>query len=167
MDVKADRRQEQIVVAVTVTNDLTGHHVPTDSPLRQLILLVKAADEQGHALWEIDGPVVPQWGGIGDPNQGYYAGLPGKAFAKVLEEFWTENSPSGAYWNHTRILSDNRIAALAADTSTYTFAAALDGQVTIDVTLLYRRAFIELKAQKGWVAPDIVMEQEQIRVPGL
>jgi len=107
---------------------------------------------------------VPEWGGTGDPRQGYYAGLPGKAFAKVLEELWTEISPSGAYWNPTRILSDNRIAAFATDTSTYTFAAPDGEEVVVEVTLLFRRAFIELMDQKGWDVPDIIMEQQTVRI---
>jgi hypothetical protein len=166
MDVKAVRQEGRIIVTVTITNDRTGHHVPTDSPLRHLILLVRATDGRGHFLRQSDGPVVPEWGGVGDPNGGYYAGLPGKAFAKVLEEFWTEISPSGAYWNPTRVLSDNRLAAFAADTSIYTFSCAVEGEVTVDVTLLFRRAFIKLKDQKGWNAPDIVMQHRQIPVSG-
>jgi hypothetical protein len=176
---------ETIVVQVDITNDQTGHHVPTDSPLRHLILLVQAADGQGQVLPQLDGPTVPEWGGVGDPSEGsalspsallridsvegvaegYYAGLPGKGFAKILEELWTEVSPSGAYWNPTRVLSDNRLAAFATDTSTYTFAAPTEGEVTVEVTLLFRRAFKELMDQKGWDVPDIVMEQEAITLP--
>lgn len=162
MDVKAERHDEHIVVTVTIANDRTGHHVPTDSPLRHLILIVKASDSQGHLLRQSDGPVIPEWCGTGDPNEGYYSGLPGKAFAKVLEELWTEVSPTGAYWNPTRILSDNRIAAFAADSSTYTFAAGADDMITVDVVLLFRRAFIELASQKDWAIHDIIMEHKVI-----
>ena len=108
--------------------------------------------------------MIPEWAGIGDPNQGYYAGLPGKAFANVLEELWTEISPSGAYWNPTRVLYDNRIAAFATDTSTYTFPTVANDEVIIDVTLLFRRVFIKLMAQKSWDTPDIVMEHKRIKV---
>ena len=90
--------------------------------------------------------------------------MPGKAFAKVLEELWTEVSPSGAYWNPTRVLYDNRIAAFATDTSTYTFAAVANDEVTVDVTLLFRRVFIKLMAQKSWDTPDIVMEHKRINI---
>lgn len=161
---------DAVVVQVDITNDKTGHHVPTDSPLRHLILLVCATDAQGNTLQQLDGPTVPEWGGVGDPAQGpalsaaegYYPGLPGKGFAKILEELWTEVSPTGAYWNPTRVLSDNRLAAFATDTSTYTFAAPTEGEVAVEVSLLFRRAFKELMDQKGWDVPDIVMEQEVI-----
>ena len=101
---------------------------------------------------------MPEWGG---PQ----AGLPGKAYAKVLEELWTGVSPTGAYWNPTRVVSDNRLAALAADTSTYVFAAPPDGQAAVKVTLLFRRAFSALMAQKDWQIPDIVMEQQMFNIP--
>lgn len=159
MTATAHLEGDTVVVQVDITNDRTGHHVPTDSPLRHLILLVQATDAQGQALPQLDGPMVPEWGGVGDPTQGYYAGLPGKAFAKVLEELWTEVSPTGAYWNPTRVLDDNRLAAFVTDTSVYTFAAPTGGEATVKVTLLFRRAFKELIDQKGWDVPDIVMEQ--------
>ncbi len=152
------------VVTVAITNDKTGHYVPTDSPLRQLILLVRAIDAQGRALRQLDGSTVPPWGGIGDPNQGYYAGLPGKGFARILEELWTGVSPSGAYWNPTRVLSDNRLAPFVTDTSTHTFEAPADGAGTVEITLIFRRAFIELMDQKGWSAPDITMVQRHIPI---
>jgi len=168
MSVDASRAGDEITVTVTIVNDKTGHHVPTDSPLRQMILLVSAADGQGQALPLQNGPTVPEWGGIGDPADGYYAGLPGKGFAKILMELWTEITPSGAYWNPTRVVSDNRIPALGADTSTYVFQTSKVSEtsdVYIEVTLLFRRAFIELMDQKGWDVPNIVMEQQTINLP--
>lgn len=89
----------------------------------------------------------------------------GKAFARVLEELWTDVSPMGAYWNPTRILSDNRIAAFAADSSTCTFGPAAEGKITVEVVLIFRRAFIDLALQKGWQIPDIVMEKKVISIP--
>jgi hypothetical protein len=154
-----------VVVQVEITNDKTGHQVPTDFPGRHLLLLVQATDANGNPLTQLEGSTVPEWGGVGDPSEGYYAGLPGKAFAKVLEELWTETSPSAAYWNPTRIVSDNRLAAFATDTSTYTFAAPGEGEVNVEVTLLHRRAFMELMDQKGWDVPDMILEQQELRIP--
>jgi hypothetical protein len=73
-------------------------------------------------------------------------------------------SPSGAYWNPTRILSDNRLAAFATDASTYTFAVPEKESATIEVKLIFRRAFQQLAEQKGWDVPDIMMEVETIVV---
>jgi hypothetical protein len=155
---------DELVVDVNIVNDQTGHHVPTDSPLRHLILLVRATDAEGNVLAQIDGPRVPQWGGVGDANEGYYAGLPGKGYARILEELWTGVSPTGAYWNPTREVSDNRLAAFVVDSSTYRFAASPAGDVQVEVTLLFRRAFITLMDQKGWDTPDIVMVRQVISV---
>lgn len=160
----ADTEADRLLVTVSITNDQTGHHVPTDSPLRHLILLVAATDARGDALTLLDGPTLPSWAGAGNPNEGYYAGLPGKAFARVLEELWTGVSPSGAYWNPTRVLSDNRLAAFATDTSTYAFARPADGKGSVEIVLLFRRAFIELMDQKGWSLPDIVMARRSIEI---
>lgn len=154
-----------LVVQVAITNDKTGHHVPTDSPLRQLVLLVDVTDENGQSLTYIEGETIPEWGGVGNPNLGYYAGLPGKGYARILSELWTEIEPTGAYWNPTRIVSDNRLAAFATDTSVYTFAAPEGGTASVEVTLLFRRAFKALTDQKGWNTPDIVMEERTIQVP--
>ncbi|MDY7041438.1 MAG: hypothetical protein SVX38_11295, partial [Chloroflexota bacterium] len=176
MTTTAHLEGDTVVVRVDITNDKTGHHVPTDSPLRHMILLVQATDGRGRALSLRDGPTVPEWCGVMNSTrepalnaaEGYYAGLPGKAFAKVLEELWTEVSPSGAYWNPTRVLSDNRLAAFATDTSTYTFTipdGGEDEEVVVEVTLLFRRAFIELRDQKGWDVPDIIMERQTMHIP--
>jgi hypothetical protein len=155
---------DELVVDVNIVNDKTGHRVPTDSPLRHLILLVRASDDEGSVLSQVDGPRVPEWAGIGDPNEGYYAGLPGKGYARILEELWTGVSPTGAYWNPTRELSDNRLAAFAQDNSTYRFTMSSEGGAQVEVTLLFRRAFVALMDQKGWDAPDIVMARQQLLI---
>ncbi len=165
MGVSARRENDRLVVEVKIVNDKTGHDVPTDSPLRQMILLVQVVGKDGKTLAQVEGETIPSWGGAGDPAKGYYAGLPGKGFAKILMELWTEVSPTGAYWNPTRVVSDNRLSAYEADTSTYTFASPGNGAAEVKVTLLFRRAFKELMDQKGWDVPDIIMEEQQIAVP--
>ena len=161
----AGRADGEIRVAVTIDNDRTGHYVPTDSPLRQLILLVRASDEQDRALARLDGPVVPDWGGLGNPTSGHYGGLPGRGYAKVLAELWTGVSPTGAYWNPTRVVTDSRIPALGSDSATWAFAAPAAGRVEVRVELWFRRAFIDLAEQKGWDDPDILMELVELELP--
>ena len=117
MTTTAQLNGSTLIVQVQITNDQTGHHVPTDSPLRHLILLVQATAVDGPTLTQSGGPTLPEWCGLGDPDEGYYAGLPGTGYAKILQEQWTGVSPTGAYWNPTRVLSDNRLAALATSTS--------------------------------------------------
>jgi hypothetical protein len=162
MEVEAQREYGQLIVEITLTNDKTGHHVPTDSPLRHLILIVEALDTQENNLVFTSGPTLPVWCGEGDPSQGYFAGLPGKAYAKILEERWTNISPSGAYWNQTRVVEDNRIPALGSDSSVYYFEDIPGERIVVKARLLYRRAFITLVDQKDWDAPDIQMEAAEI-----
>lgn len=162
MSATAKKRNGRIEVAVTLLNDKTGHHIPTDSPLRQLILTVEARDSRGRALKLQDGPTLPEWCGNIKGRKQHYAGRPGKAYAKLLKEKWTDVFPTGAYWNHTELVSDNRLAALASDTSTYAFEPPQSGKIKINVTLLYRRAFIELMEQKKWNVPDIVMARQKL-----
>ena len=156
---------DRLEVDVRIVNDRTGHHLPTDSPLRQVILLVRGQDGTGQPLALLAGPVLPDWLGVGDPARGYYAGLPGMAFAKVLRELWTGLAPIGAYWNPTTIETDTRIPALAQVSATFVFAAP-DGAVEVDVLLLFRRAFRLLADQKGWDDPDIVMAARKLSLSG-
>jgi hypothetical protein len=158
MTVIAKRQGDTVAVQVELINDRTGHHVPTDSPLRHLILMVRLTDEAGRVIPALEGPLLPPWSGS-------YSGSPGKVYAKVLEELWTEVSPSGAYWNQTRILSDNRLPAFGRDTSHYLFGVSPTEPLDLEVRLVYRRAFAELMEQKGWQTPDILMEQIRRHLP--
>jgi hypothetical protein len=165
MTVTTQLQAGTLTIQVEIVNDRTGHHVPTDSPLRQLILLVEPQNSQGQLLALLDGSTIPGWGGVGDPAQGYYAGLPGTAYAKLLEEAWTGIFPSGAYWNPTYLVSDNRIPAFGHATSTYLFALPEPGDtIFVDVRLLYRRAFIQLMDQKSWDIDDILMERQSLQL---
>ncbi len=165
MEAKAKLLDNKVQVIINITNDQAGHHVPTDSPLRHLILIVDVKDTNGNRVTQLAGPVLPDWVGTGDPERGYYAGLPGKTFAKVLQERWTQISPSSSYWNPTIIVSDNRLAAYETDSSNYTFNLP-DGQpITINVSLIFRRAYLELAEQKSWDVQDILMEGIQLQLP--
>ncbi len=149
---------------VTVVNRNGGHHIPTDHPARNILLVVSARDATGAALSLIAGPVVPAWGGEGgDPDD--YAGRPGRGYAKILEELWTEVSPTAAYWNPTVLREDTRIPALGRDVSRYEFALPqTEGAVTVEAKLIFRRAFKTLTRQKNWDAPDILMDQEAAEI---
>ena len=164
MTVTAELDGETLLVQVKLTNDQAGHHVPTDSPLRHLILLVEVVDSLGRALVYENGPRLPEWCG-NEPNlDGHYGGEPGTVYARVLAEQWTNTSPTGAYWNPVYLVSDNRIPAASSDITHYSFTARQGSPFSVHVRLLYRRAFIELAAQKGWQNPDILMEESIIEI---
>ena len=146
---------DAVLVGVSITNDKTGHHVPTGVPLRHMILVVQATGADGSSLSLRAGPVLPDW-------TGDYADQPGRYYAKILEDEWTGESPTGAYWRDIRLVEDTRLAAFETDVSQYTFAAPADGPATVEVRLIFRRAFQQLMEWKGWDDPDIVMEHETI-----
>jgi len=162
LDVEARLGPEGLSVSATVENTNAGHGFPTGSPLRHLLLLVRAVDAKGRDLDRIAGPVVPRWGGEGDPSEGYYAGLPGKGYAKILEQAWTGQWPTGAYWTMTTVRSDNRLMPFEPDASRYVFEPA-PGAV-VEATLIYRRAYRELDDWKGWDDPDIVLARRTMSV---
>jgi hypothetical protein len=140
LTLEAEQLPGGIRVRTKVVNDRTGHHVPTDSPLRHLMLVVRAYSSDASELSLKAGPVLPEWCGSGNPADGYYAGLPGKVFVKLLEEMWTGVSPTAAYWNPTRVVMDTRLGAFESDVAEFLFIAPDSGDVRIEATLLYRRA---------------------------
>jgi hypothetical protein len=148
---------DKVLVEVSITNDKTGHNVPTDSPLRHLILVVQATDVTSNVLSLHDGPQLPDW-------TGNYAGQPGQSYAQILKDEWTGESPTGAFWRPIEVVSDTRLAAMTTDTSRYTFAAPTTGAINVEARLIYRRAFQQLMEWKGWTDPDIVMEAETIKI---
>jgi hypothetical protein len=147
-------------VNVSIINDRVGHDVPTDSPLRQMILVVEAKDQAGKALALAYGSTLPEWAGD-------LGGLPGKAFAKILQDEWTGEMPTAAIWRPVRLVSDTRLPALKRDNTMYTFPAAQAGATTVEVRLVYRRAYQQLAQWKGWNDPDILMAQQTIQLPPL
>ncbi len=165
LEVEARRRRDRVLVEVRVTNEKAGHHIPTDHPARNMILVVSATDNQGRELHHLGDRVIPDWAGVGDDPDDY-ADRPGKGYAKVLEESWTGVSPTVAYWNPTRVVEDTRIPATATDVTHYEFRAPADGSAaTVRATLIFRRAFKELAEQKKWDIEDVVMEEESLRLP--
>ena len=145
-------------VDVRVTNDATGHHVPTDSPLRHVMLIVDAVDRDGRPLELASGSQLPAWAGN-------YADRPGRVFAKVLRDEWTGEMPTGAIWRPVEIVADTRIPALASDESTYQFPVPVQGDMAVHIKLVYRTAYQQLMEWKQWDDPDIVMREMTITVP--
>jgi hypothetical protein len=158
MSVDARRTLDALRVTVAITNTGAGHHVPTDFPGRHMILTLTAVDERGQELPLVQGPTVPAWGGA-------QAGLPGKAFAKLLRDVASGDLPVISYWKQTLVAGDNRIPALQCDTSSYLFATPRTaGTLTVTAELRFRRAFQQTMDARGWETPDILMEERTITV---
>lgn len=164
LEVEARQEGDRILVRVRVTNEKAGHHLPTDHPARNVLLLVSATDAQGQQLEYLGDQRIPEWGGVGNEANDY-GGRPGKGYAKILEELWTEISPTAAYWRQTVVREDTRLPARVTDSTSYEFRTAGKAPVTVEAKLIFRRAFKELARLKKWGLEDIVMEQETVTLP--
>jgi hypothetical protein len=155
----------EIRVDIRVTNDQTGHHVPTGVTIRNVLLLVEAVSiADGSSLPHTGSQVLHELAGVGDPKQGYFAGLSGKLYAKI------NHGPDGTgpvfYTEATGILEDNRIAARATDATSYTFAAPPGGgDVAVRARLIYRRSFRALVDAKQWTTDGHGRPLEDLQPP--
>jgi hypothetical protein len=148
----ATRDGDLLRVEVDITNDKTGHAVPTDAPIRSVMLIVEARDDQGNVLAMTEGATLPEWAGD-------QAGKPGKGFAKILRDTNTNEAPTAAYWRQVEIVEDTRLFPMKTDSSRYAFALPQGKPAKVTVKLIYRPAFQKLAQQKGWNDPDIVMQE--------
>jgi len=164
---RAETIRGRVRVRVSVTNSGAGHHVPTGTPMRNMILLVEARDARGASLRLAKGERVPEWGGRGSSAIGDYAGLPGKGFAKILADLveYPADPSQGRrfsrfepapYWRPAAVVSDTRIPAEATDESEYEFEVADPGAAPVAVVarLVYRRTF------RSWGALDRIKQGE-------
>jgi hypothetical protein len=153
----AVRNGGALQVQVSVTNDKAGHNVPTDGPFRSVMLVVEALDANGKPLTLKQGPKLPAW-------TGNFGGQPGKAFAQVLKDNWTGETPTAAFWRPVTVVEDTRLRPLVPDVTAYDFELPSGQAATIKMRLVYRRAFQQLAQQKGWNDPDITMAEATIQV---
>jgi len=150
MTMDAEIVGDSVEVEVAITNDQTGHHVPTGVTIRNMILLVEAWQKStGEPLEHTGETVIHDLGGVGDPAEGYYAGLPGRLYAKINQ---AENGNSPTFFTDAvTIVEDNRIPALATDTTHYTFAVPDDpGEIEVRARVIYRRSWRALVDGKQW-----------------
>jgi hypothetical protein len=91
METSARLAEDEVLVEISVTNDQAGHHVPTGIPLRHMLLVVQARDDKDNLLPLRNGSTLPAW-------TGNYANQPGRYYAKIIEDEWTGEAPTGAFW---------------------------------------------------------------------
>jgi len=156
-------------VDVTIANSETGHSVPTGVPIRNVILVLLVKDEGDLLAPFITGDQIDSVGGV-DPNtmtfnieEGYYAGLPGKAFymngANATHErvFFTES---------TFIQEDSRIKAGETYQGSFVFELPVGSDtLNVDVRLIYRRGFRDLVDTKQWITTGLGDPLQDIQPP--
>jgi len=178
MDCGVSIDEEKLEVTVTIENTGAGHHYPTGSPMRNMVLVLEVRDAKGNELEHEEGERVPVWGGDGDVSEGNYAGLPGKGFAKVFKDITPYPGPRrvrhfppvypAPYWRPATLHYDSRIPAEGIDISHYSFKVLQDTHfpVIVDSKLIFRRTF------KNWIDDmnievlDLELERVQISIKG-
>ena len=141
-----------------------------------MILIVRAIDSGGNELKYLGENIIPFWGGRGDVKEGNYEGLPGKGFAKILFESWTQYERlkvatrsqqifPAPQWRTVKIKSDTRIPALTKDKSAYEFQLTdSKGTYTVDCLLIYRRTFKTWAKMKKYDLKDIILAEKKLKV---
>ena len=150
LTLNAGVEQGRLRVRVDVLNSRTGHHVPSGVTIRNVILLVEAVRQQDQLpLTSVGTQTVHELGGVGDPQNGNYAGLPGKLYAKVIHD--ANGQFPTFFTDATGFVFDNRIAPLATDHTDYEFLLPPGGGILrVQARLIYRRAFRALVEAKQW-----------------
>lgn len=157
MNSSAQQSNGLLNVKVSITNDNAGHDIPTDSPTRQMILVVEATDASGKPLALKSGALNPVWAGN-------FSGVPGKTFMKVLRDGWSGEAPTAAYWRPISLVEDTRLAPMATDVQQFQFVLPQGVKASVHVRLIFRRTYQLLQQQKGWNDPDILMQEATIPI---
>lgn len=168
IDLTAKIEGGRIKVSVEVLSMGVGHKFPTDAPMRHLILLVEARDRNGTLLAQLDGPIIPLWGGTGGQPEDH-AGSPGEIYANILQDEATGIAPTVAYWKPTLpawVGSDTRLKPGEPVSREYSFALPSNGSASISAKLIYRYGFIDIQRQKGWpIKNEMLVTAALIPVP--
>lgn len=98
---------------------------------------------------------------LGDGSR--LAGAPGLGLAKV--NVAADGTPNVPFWRATDIVSDNRLAPDETQTSEHRFVvpAGASGSIRVRARLLYRRAFVDLAAQRGWDGNETLARETSAR----
>jgi hypothetical protein len=156
MEVEGEVIGETLKVRVFITNTNGGHWVPTGETMRSVMLLVEAADSHERPLKMLSGTRLPAWAGQGNPAKGNFAGLPGKVFARVLQD--DRGNLNVPFWKATGVAFDSRIRPKKTVTLEFTFAVKdPDDEPTAKAKLIYRPVFKDLAAIKNWKTEDILI----------
>jgi hypothetical protein len=156
LELEGEVSDNKLTITAFITNTNGGHWVPTGETMRSVMLLLKATDSKGKPLKMIKGSTLPDWTGKGNVQEGYYAGRPGAAFARVLGD--DEGNLHVPFWKATRIVSDTRIRPKKTVTFKFEFLIEdSDDEPATEASLIYRPAIRSLAKIKNWEVEDILI----------
>ncbi|MEJ2169721.1 MAG: carboxypeptidase-like regulatory domain-containing protein [Desulfobacterales bacterium] len=156
LELEGETVDNTLTVNVYITNTNGGHWVPTGETMRSVMLLLKVTDSNGNPLELKNGSRLPDWAGIGNVEEGNYAGLPGAVFARVLGD--DQGHLQVPFWQATRVVSDTRIRP--KKTVNLKFEYTLkdpDDEPTAEASLIYRPVIKPWAKMKYWPADDILI----------
>jgi hypothetical protein len=152
-----------IRATVTVRPVNVGHRLPTGSPERHLLLVVRAMDAQGRELEQKSGSVIPPAGGIGPFDSANFAGLPGKLYGKLLRG--AGGFSPAPFWQSVAVESDTRLFPDRPDQSILTFDAANSpGPIRLEARVIYRRFYKAIADEKSWPDADMTLAERTVEV---
>jgi hypothetical protein len=144
----------------TMATDV-GHRVPTGFIDRNLVLLIEALSSEGERVAPAKGPNLPEAAGIGRAASRGYAGLPGRLYAKQIEDLAGRRPIP--FWRPSRDFADTRLAPDQPDCAVWTFHG--DRTAKLRVRLIYRRFFHVTAETKKWPDNEITVLDEMIAAP--
>lgn len=126
--------------------------------MRNVMLILSAKDSHGKPLTKIKGDELPSWAGVGKIEDGNYAGLPGKIFAKVLKD--SQGNINVPFWKADAVLQDTRIRPKSTVKLTYQFKIETpDDEPMAEAKLIYRPFMKSLAKIKKWENNDILITE--------
>lgn len=165
MELTTNVADGRLTITVRVTNSGAGHFLPTGTPMRNMLLVVRATDATGSAFEFVQGNRLPGYAGTGtDANA--YAGTPGKGFNRLLQDSMTGEAPVPFWSANVFIREDTRIAPLQTDESQYIFSLTRQtNHIQVTATLIFRKSYKKWADAKKWNQKDRVMARIERIVP--
>lgn len=153
----------RIEAQTDVQNLVVGHDWPTGVDVRNALVVVEASLD-GVPLAQVAGDTIPFWASDDVPGvqEGDFAGMAGRGFAKVLEGRINGTGPvlrPVPFIDAEAVHSDTTIPAGETDVGRYSFAMPAGAQagdvLTVRARVIYRRAWRSIAVTKNWVVnPD-------------
>lgn len=163
LDIETQRDGDDVIARVRVRNTGAGHHVPTGIALRHVIVRVDATIG-GAPVDPLEGPRVAALGGVGSPDDGYLAGIPGRLYGRADSD--DQGHVPAFFTEAVGTAFDVRIPALREDILEFRYAYEDGaGPLQLQARAIYRRAWRDLIDAKGWTEDAYGGELADILAP--
>jgi len=156
LELEGETSGSKLIINAYITNTNGGHWVPTGETMRSVMLLLKVTDSSGKPLTLKKGSRLPDWVGVGNVQEGNYAGLPGAAFARVLGD--DQGNLHVPFWQASQVVSDTRIRPKKSVNLKFEYELEdPEDEPTAEANLIYRPVIRSWAKIKNWLAEDILI----------